>query len=269
MIRVRVPATMANVGPGFDCMGMALTLYNYIEVMETDSGLQVQNLGRDSEMLPTDESHLVVKSMYALFDRVGWKPAGLLVRVNNDIPVSRGLGSSAACIVGGIVAANEMAEGPLNQEAMLNLAVELEGHPDNVTPALLGGVVVSSQNETETDYIQFPVPEELAFLAAVPDVALSTKEARSVLPAQVSFGDAVYNVGKAALLVAALMQQNYQVMEKALGDRLHQPYRSKLLPKSSGVGLKITDNKWCRADAGIYPLATEPFAPAGVSKLDQ
>jgi homoserine kinase len=230
MIRIRVPATMANLGPGFDCMGMALRLYNFIEAEETDSGLRVENHGRDAETLPTDESHLVVSTMNAYFRHVKWHPKGLLVRVTHEIPVSRGLGSSAACIVGGLVAANELAGRKMNKEELLDLAVEIEGHPDNVTPALLGGVVVSSRNSWGTDHIRFPVPEKLECLTAIPDITLSTKEARAVLPEQVPFGDAVYNVGKAALLVAALMQQDYGVVEKSLGDRLHQPYRSKLLP---------------------------------------
>lgn len=230
MIRIRVPATMANVGPGFDCMGIALGLYNYIELEETESGLKVENCGRDDSDLPMDETNLVVKSMRTYFDSVDMKPKGLFVRVTNEIPVSRGMGSSAACIVGGLVAANHLAGNLKSREELLQLAVELEGHPDNVTPALLGGVVVSSKDEEGTDHVRFNVPSELECLMAIPDVSLSTKMAREALPKEVPFGDAVYNVGKAALLTGALMQGNYEIMEKALGDRLHQPYRSKLLP---------------------------------------
>mgnify|MGYP001065092658 CR=1 FL=1 len=243
MIRIRVPATMANVGPGFDCMGIALGLYNYIELEETTSGLQVENCGRDDSDLPMDETNLVVKSMRTYFDRVAMKPAGLFVRVTNDIPVSRGMGSSAACIVGGLVAANQLAGDLLSREALLQLAVELEGHPDNVTPALLGGVVVSSSDEQGTDYIRFEVPTELECLMAIPNVSLSTKMAREALPKEVSFGDAVYNVGKAALLTGALMQGKYEIVEKALGDRLHQPYRSKLLPSLEYIYQKSREKK--------------------------
>ncbi|MDW7671053.1 MAG: homoserine kinase [Bacillota bacterium] len=230
MTRIRVPATMANIGPGFDCMGMALSLYNYIEVEEIKSGLLVENLGRDAVMLPVDETHLVVSTMKTYFQRVEWHPSGLQVRVTSEIPVSRGLGSSAACIVGGLVAANTLAGDVMNQQELLNLAVEIEGHPDNVTPAFFGGVVVSSKDEWGTDHIRFPVPADLECLTAIPDVTLGTREARGILPKQILFSDAVYNVGKAALLVAALMQRNYEVVERSLGDRLHQQYRSKLLP---------------------------------------
>lgn len=235
MIRVRVPATMANVGPGFDCMGIALGLYNYIEAEERDAGLVVENIGRDAAKLPSDNKHLVVQSMEACFQQAGYRPSGLFVRVFSDIPVSRGMGSSAACIVGGLVAANQLIGNRLSQPALLNLAVELEGHPDNVTPALLGGVVVSSKEASGMDYVRFPVPDELECLMAIPDVCVSTREARAVLPREVPFEDAVYNVGKAALLTAGLMQKRYDIIERALGDRLHQCYRSRLLPSLAQV----------------------------------
>ncbi|MEN1762097.1 homoserine kinase [Anoxynatronum sibiricum] len=230
MMRVRVPATMANIGPGFDCMGMALNLYNELEVEELESGLIIENIGRDSEGLPTDETHLVVRSMQRVFEAVGRKPGGIHLRVTTAIPVSRGLGSSAACIVGGLVAANELIRGNLNRQELLELAVELEGHPDNVAPALLGGIVVSAGEAGDTSYIRFPVPAELQTLTAIPNIELSTSAARQALPKEVPYADAVHNVGRAALLVAALMQENYTVVEKALDDRLHQPYRSRLLP---------------------------------------
>ncbi len=230
MIKVRVPATMANVGPGFDCMGMALGLYNYVEVEETDQGLTVENTGLDHDRLSSDENNLVVHSMRRLFNQIGWEPKGMRVRVTTGIPVSRGLGSSAACIVGGLAAANELSGGNMDTQQLLDLAVEIEGHPDNVAPALMGGVVISSYDNASTDFVRFPIPDEIECLTAIPEITLSTREARSVLPKSVSFSDAVYNVGKTALLVAALMQQKYEVLDKALGDRLHQQYRSRLVP---------------------------------------
>lgn len=234
-MRVRVPATMANIGPGFDCMGMALNLYNELEVEVLESGLVIENLGRDTEGLPTDETHLVVRSMERVFQVVGRRPEGMHLKVTTAIPVSRGLGSSAACIVGGLVAANELTGGSLQQQELLELAVELEGHPDNVAPALLGGIVVSAGEAGDTSYIRFPVPAELQTLTAIPNVALSTSAARQALPSEVAYADAVHNVGRAALLVAALMQENYTVVEKALDDRLHQPYRSRLLPSLNHI----------------------------------
>ena len=230
MVHVRIPATTANMGPGFDCMGMALGLYNQVWAEITPNGLVVENSGNEAANMPTDESHLVVKCMRTLFQHVGWKPDGLRVRVHSDIPVSRGLGSSAACIVGGLVAANTLAGKPLTTEQLLEMAVQLEGHPDNVAPALLGGIVVSACHGKKTSYVRFPVPEAIQCLTAIPDVSLSTAKAREALPALVSFEDAVFNVGKASLLVAALMQEDYHVLQQAFEDRLHQPYRIRLLP---------------------------------------
>jgi homoserine kinase len=230
MIKIRVPATMANIGPGFDCMGMALGLYNYVEVEETDHGLIVENVGLDHDRLSSDENNMVVRSMRRLFNQVGWEPKGMRVRVTTGIPVSRGLGSSAACIVGGLTAANALSGGKMDTQQLLDLAVEIEGHPDNVAPALMGGIVVSSHDQTGTAFVRFPVPDEIECLTAIPNISLSTREARRVLPKTVPYSDAVYNVGKTALLVAALMQQKYEVLDKALGDRLHQQYRSRLVP---------------------------------------
>lgn len=231
MIRVKVPATSANMGPGFDCLGVALGLYNRIEVEKREEGLLIENLGRDVEMLPVDETHLVYQSMKRVYDEVGQQMQGLHIKVFNEIPVSRGLGSSAACIVGGIVAANELLNKPMSPEKVLELSVEIEGHPDNVTPALLGGVVVSTQDHGKTAYLQFPVSEKLEWTIAVPNVSLSTKEARLVLPEVVPFENAIQNVGNASLLVASLLTEDFSVLNSALGDLLHQPYRSKLMPE--------------------------------------
>ncbi|RQD72579.1 MAG: homoserine kinase [Tindallia sp. MSAO_Bac2] len=244
MIRVSVPATSANMGPGFDCLGVALGLYNRIEVEKTDEGLVIENLGKDSDMLPVDETHLVYQSMKRVYEETGEKTPGLHIKVFNEIPVSRGLGSSAACIVGGIVAANELLGKPLSQKKTLDLSVEVEGHPDNVTPALLGGVVVSSKGDNATTpYVQFPAPEQLEWTIAVPNVSLSTKKARQALPQQVPFEHAVKNLGNASLLVAALLTENFGVLSNALQDYLHQPYRSKLLPELDFIFSEAKDRK--------------------------
>lgn len=231
MIRVNVPATSANMGPGFDCLGVALGLYNRIEVDRRKEGLLIENLGKDAEVLPVDETHMVYQSMKRVYDEVGEPLKGLHIRVFNEIPVSRGLGSSAACIVGGMMAANELLNQPLDREKILELSVEVEGHPDNVTPALLGGVVVSTKGDGKTAYLQFPISPKLEWTIAVPNVSLSTKEARLALPKVVPFENAVKNVGNASLLVASLLTEDFSVLNSALRDCLHQPYRSKLLPE--------------------------------------
>ncbi len=231
MIRVNVPATSANMGPGFDCLGVALGLYNRIEVDRRKEGLLIENLGKDAEVLPVDETHMVYQSMKRVYDEVGEPLKGLHIKVFNEIPVSRGLGSSAACIVGGMMAANELLNQPLDREKILELSVEVEGHPDNVTPALLGGVVVSTKGDGKTAYLQFPISPKLEWTIAVPNVSLSTKEARLALPKVVPFENAVKNVGNASLLVASLLTEDFSVLNSALRDCLHQPYRSKLLPE--------------------------------------
>lgn len=229
MIKVTIPATTANVGPGFDCLGIALTLYNEIEVEETEEGLLIEVEGRDRDKIDTDENNLVYQSMLKTFDKVGYSSKGLRIKQYNNIPIARGLGSSAACIVGGVVAANKLCGEPLSQQEVLDIAVEIEGHPDNVAPALLGGVVVSCYDKDKTTYVRFPVKEGLKFIVAIPEVVLSTKASRGVLPQKVSFKDAVFNVGKSSLLVAALMSGELDKITSALEDRLHQPYRIGLM----------------------------------------
>lgn len=235
MVRVTVPATTANIGPGFDCLGIALSLYNDIEVEEIEKGLLIEVEGRDKEKIETNERNLIYQSMLKTFDKIGWHPKGLRIKQYNRIPVSRGLGSSAACIVGGIMAANKLNNSPLNKEEMLALAVEIEGHPDNVTPALFGGVVVSCQDAGEINYIRFPVHEALKFTVAVPEIQLSTKASRGALPEVVPFKDAVLNVGKSSLLVASLMSGELDKIAYSLKDRLHQPYRVGLIDSLKNV----------------------------------
>lgn len=235
MVRVIVPATTANIGPGFDCLGIALSLCNEIEAEEIEKGLFIEVEGRDKEKIETNEGNLIYRSMLKTFDKIGWHPKGLRIKQYNRIPVSRGLGSSAACIVGGIVAANKLKNSPLSKEKMLRLAVEIEGHPDNVTPALFGGVVVSCQDQGETNYVRFPVHEALKFIVAIPEVQLSTKASRGALPEVVPFKDAVLNVGKSSLLVAALMSGELEKICCSLKDRLHQPYRIGLIDSLKNV----------------------------------
>ena len=235
MVKVVVPATTANIGPGFDCLGIALSLYNEIEVEEIQEGLAIEVEGRDKEKITTNENNLVYQSMLKVFEKIGWHPRGLRIKQYNGIPVSRGLGSSAACIVGGIMAANKLRDFPLSKEEVLELAVEIEGHPDNVAPALFGGVVVSCQDQGKTNYVRFPVHEALKFIVAIPEIELSTKKSRGVLPELVPFKDAVSNVGKSSLLVAALMSGELDKISLALEDRLHQPYRIELMDSLKNI----------------------------------
>ncbi len=225
-VRVRVPATSANLGPGFDCLGMALALYNHVEAEEVPAGLQVTVEGEGTGELAAAAGNLVVTAAERLFAAVGRRPAGLRLRLRNGVPVARGLGSSAAAIVGGLVAANALLGVPLSAERLLDLAVELEGHPDNVTPALVGGVTVSCG----TAFVRFDPPPGLALAVIVPERPLPTAEARAALPRRIERADAVFNLQRACLLTAALREGRLDLLPAALDDRLHQPYRAALLP---------------------------------------
>lgn len=230
MIKVQVPATTANVGPGFDCLGMALKLYNSVEMMQIDAGLVIEVHGDGASSISTGPDNIVYVAAKRVFEKVGYKPTGLKIRLNNHIPLCRGLGSSAAAIVGGIVAANILCGNKLSTREMLELATKVEGHPDNVAPALVGGIVVSAVDEEDIHYVKIQPPAALKTVVAVPDFQLSTKRAREVLPSQVTLQDAVFNVGHVALLVAALCQGEIDKLSCAMEDRLHQGYRAALVP---------------------------------------
>jgi len=230
MVRVQVPATTANLGPGFDCLGMALKFYNTVEMVRTTSGLSIEIHGEGAQEIARDESNIVYRAAMHLFKEVGFVPGGLRIRLINHIPVARGLGSSASAIVGGLISANLLTGGRLTQKELISMAAALEGHPDNVAPALLGGIVVSSPVEGEIKYVRIDPPAGLKAAVAIPDFKLSTRQARDVLPAQVSMPDAVFNIGRVALLVAALCRGDLNLLGGVMEDRLHQPYRAPLVP---------------------------------------
>ena len=228
-IRVKVPATTANLGPGFDCLGMALDLWNEVRV-EAGGPTAVTVHGQGSDELPGDTGNLVYRSMEHLMERAGTDVPGLRLRCLNEIPLKRGLGSSAAAIVGGLVAANLMLPQPFSEDALLEMAVRLEGHPDNVTPALQGGLRLVVQEEDELLSAPVPLPPDLHTVLYIPEARISTEDARVVLPATVGTSDAVYNMGRAALLVNAMATGRLEDLGVATGDRLHQPYRQALFP---------------------------------------
>ncbi len=229
MITITVPATTANLGPGFDCLGMALGLYNTLIFQEVPEGLFIEVEGERAEELSRDRSNLVFRAAERVFQQVGRRPPGLRIRLINRIPIGYGLGSSAAAVVGGLLGANALLGNPLSRESLLNLAVAMEGHPDNVAPALLGGLIVASGEGESLVYTRVTLPP-LRVVVAVPDVVVPTKEARRLLPRQVSLDDAVFNIGRTALVVLALERGDYDLLERAMEDRLHQPYRRRLIP---------------------------------------
>jgi len=226
MIKVRVPATSANMGPGFDSIGIALQLYNVFGFKETEEGLTFKGVPEEF----CNKNNVVYEAMMKCFDRGGYSPKGLEIStLIQDVPVSRGLGSSSTCIVGGLVGANEIMGKRFSQDEILEMAVEMEGHPDNVAPALLGGLVVAIIEEGRVYYEKINVHENIKFVPIIPDFRLSTKDAREVLPDKISLKDGVYNVGRAALLVAAMTSGKTELLKFACKDAFHENYRSKLI----------------------------------------
>lgn len=225
MISIRVPATSANMGPGFDCLGIALNLYNDYFIEEIDSGLIIESCEKSFN----NKDNLVYTSMQNLFEKVGYKPTGIKIRVESQIPVSRGLGSSATCILAGVMAANEIANTNLSKTEILQIASEIEGHPDNISPALFGSMVISLKDENTILYEKVNISSKIKFCAIIPDFKLSTEEARAVLPEITTYTDAVYNVSHSCLMVAALTNGNDELIKVACKDKLHQIYRGKLI----------------------------------------
>lgn len=233
-VGVEVPATSANLGPGFDCLGLALELSDTLTAEVRDAGLAVEVTGAGAEEVPRDERHLVVRAMRETFAVLGVRPPGLWLRCTNRIPHSRGLGSSSAAIVGGIVLARALVrEGErMDDAAALALANRLEGHPDNVAPALLGGFVISGQDAGKVWAEQAPVHPEVSAVVLVPPFGVRTDLARGLLPELVSHADAAANTGRAALLVAALGGGHASMLVRATEDFLHQRQREPAMPES-------------------------------------
>ncbi len=230
-VKVRVPASTANLGPGFDALGMALGLYNEIEVALEGDGLRLEVEGEGAERLQAlGDRNLVARSVSQTLERLGNRAAGIRIRMLNRIPLSRGLGSSSAAALGGVAAAAALAGATLRPEEMLDLALPFEGHPDNITPALLGGLTVSTLVDGKIRCVRLPVPDGLQAIAVIPEFFLSTAKARRALPVMVPRQDAVFNVGRVALFLAAMQAGRLDLLREAAQDRLHQPYRSPLVP---------------------------------------
>jgi homoserine kinase len=229
-VHVRVPATSANLGPGFDALGLALALYNEVTAAEA-TGVRVTIDGEGAGRLPPGETNVVARAVRKVYEAAGRPFKGVALTCVNRVPPARGLGSSAAAWVGGLVAGNTLLGEPLSRAALLALAARAEGHPDNVAAALLGGLTVSCTiGSGRVAAVSLPVPGGVRWVVLVPEVTSATAEARAVLPAQVARADAVFNVQRVSLLLAALQSGRLDVLGDALDDRLHQPYRLRLFP---------------------------------------
>lgn len=226
-LRIKVPATSANMGPGFDSIGIALKLHNVVHIAPSET-LEISCIS--GHKTRNTEQNLIYRSMAKVYELRGKALKGIKIVEQCNIPMTRGLGSSSACVVAGILGANELLGNPLSQEEMINLAASIEGHPDNSTPAIRGGFVAALLEEGRVYQVRVPILGKLSFCVFVPDFELKTDKARSILPEYVSRRDAVFNLSRAALLAGSLVAGEFQNIGVATDDRLHQPYRYDLIP---------------------------------------
>ena len=267
-MKFRIPASSANLGPGFDCFGIAWQCYNEIEFIPREEGLVVSGC----EEKYCNEDNLAYKAYRAVMAWAGQRESGLEIRFSRtDIPVSRGMGSSAALIVGGVVAANAIHGLELSGSELLAIATSVEGHPDNIAPALFGGFTVSAMDGIAAITTHFPISEKLFFTLLIPDFELSTELARSVLPVNVSRQDAIFNISRSALLIKALERGDRQLMRIALEDKLHQPYRTKLIngyDSAEAAAKKLDAMGICISGAGstLLCIADRPEFSAEMEK---
>ena len=227
-VKVKVPATTANMGPGFDCLGMALDIWNTVHVELGPFAIEI--IGEGHDILNLGPSNLVYRGVKLAFEQSGRPTPDIRVRCGNSVALGRGLGSSSAAVVGGLVAANQMCGRPLNDSDLLTLATKEEGHPDNVAPALLGGCQIVVRDGERLITSRVAVPNQLQAVLFIPETPMPTDQARSLLPPEVERQDAVYNMGRVGLLVNAFASGDYEHLAVATQDRLHQPARRGLFP---------------------------------------
>lgn len=259
-IEVKVSATSANMGAGFDTLGVALNLYNRITIEEIPKGLEIQNLNKG--YIPRDERNLIYRAMMTLFEYVDYKPKGLKITQNSEIPMTRGLGSSSACIVGGMLGANIISGRKLSYSEIVNLAAHMEGHPDNVGPALYGGFCVSLMEDNKTIVKSTKINPNIRFALMIPDYFLSTRHSREELPKSVSFEDAIYNISHASMLQAAFISGDTECLKYGVRDKLHQPYR-----KSNIDGMDEIFEK--TYELGSYATYLSGSGPTILSVIDK
>lgn len=229
-VKVKVPATTANLGPGFDTLGLALNIFNYLEVDTNADEFCIEIEGEGADFLAPNQNNLAHRAICRLFQEVGQEMPPLKIKQYNEIPLSSGLGSSAAAIVAGLVAANSLVQKPVCEDTLLALATEMEGHPDNAAPALLGGLIISGKDNDKIIYSKIKPVNPPQIIVVVPEFSLSTQQARLVLPSEVSFDDAVHNLSRLAFLTHCFVTGNYKNFAYACQDKLHQNYRKSLVP---------------------------------------
>lgn len=253
---VTVPATTANLGVGFDCLGAALTMANefQFQVVDNNHKLKVLVQGDDTYKVGGDENNLVYRSLLQLYQRLGQTPPNLEITIKLRVPLSRGLGSSATAIVGGLVGANCLAGNPFSRSEIMAMAIAIEGHPDNVVPALYGDCLLSVADGEKWQISPIPWHQEIIPVVAIPNFELSTREARGVLPLNYSRSDAIFNISRMGLLIRGLATNNGEWLKIALADKLHQPYRQNLITGYEGV-------RQAAISAGAYGMVISGAGP--------
>jgi homoserine kinase len=271
-VRVRVPATSANLGPGYDAFGLALDWFDDIIAQVLDEQvIEIDMIGEGADTLPRDAKHLIAKSMMLAFERMGEKPEGLAIRSFNTIPHGRGMGSSSAAIVGGIIAARALVVGGdqlLDDAAVLQLASEIEGHPDNVAAALYGGFTIAWGGSEEAQALRLSPLPSIRPIVCVPATPVATKKARGLLPEEIAHDDAAFNVGRAALLVAAITEHPEYLLT-ATEDKLHQTQRSSAMKKSYELVQKLRAAGHAAVISGAGPTVLVLTADAVVENVSE
>ncbi len=279
-VSVKTPATIANIGPGFDSFGLALPLYNIVSVEETvlpGTGIEINIINEKNNEnnlidIPTDKNNIVYKAIELLYNFIGQNPNELKITIKTQIPISRGLGSSASVIVGGLIAANELLGRPADEKVLLSIATEIEGHPDNITPAFVGGMTMASWEEDgSVVYRKLPWNDEWKLMVCIPDYELNTEISRSVLPKDVPLTDAVFNLKRSAMFVEALYTKDEELLKLSLKDKIHQPYRQKLVPGMTEImdNLKHTNGVIGTVLCGAGPSVLIIYNGIGVSEIKE
>ena len=254
----RVPASTTNLGSGFDVLGLAVQLYSTVELEKIDKGIEIHVKGESADKILLDTTNLACVAAKEVFDQAGKQFNGFRITLTNGIPPTRGLGGSGTAVLGGLLTANIFCDKLLSEAEILKLATKIEGHPDNISASLLGGFVVSCMDGEDVHCVKLPFPDEIKLAFVIPDFTLSTQKARSVLPKTVPLEDAVYNLSRSSLLVAALSTGNLELLALCMRDRLHQNYRASLVPG-------LTDVFEAGQNAGALSVVLSGAGPTAVA----
>ncbi len=279
-MKVKVPASTSNIGPGFDTLGLALNRYLYLSVEEGDArgpSMHISVEGNGKEHIATDETNLVYQGMAALANAAGISHAKLLhnihLHIRNEIPSSGGLGGSGAAIAGGVFLANELLRTRVSREEMLNIAVSIEGHPDNVSAAMMGGLTVNCFDNGKVRCRSIKIKSKLSVVACSPNFQVLTKQARQILPKEVPLKDAVVNIENVASLIVAIMEGDVEALRYVTGDRLHEQYRAALIPgfeevKNAALGAGALSFNISGSGPTVFSFATDHEKQTGEAMVN-